>query len=496
MKIDCILTSVNINSLYIEFIPIFIKSWLKILPSVDIKIVLIANDIPEEYKIYDKYIILFTPIDDMKTAFISQYIRLLYPALLKYECGVLITDMDMIPTSRSYYYNSISNIQDDKFIYYRSSLPVPNELAMCYNIATPRIWKQVFNINNIDDIIIQLKNIYDTIKIEDPNHNLGYDWGTDQKVLFRKVMDWHSQTNNFIYLDDNHIGYRRLDRHRFQLNDNLKNAVTMGYFSDYHAFRPYSQYKEINDAIVNSIPDSLNSKIHFVTYGDDKYTNSKRRIADQADNMNIFDNIIVLNKNDLPDNLPDITKNVLNMPRGGGYWIWKPIIIKTLMDKINENDIIVYVDSGSTLNKSGIYRFNQYINMLSDLKSNKSMIRFKMNIPEYKYTSTQIFEHFKVHNKKNITDDGQYMATSFLIRKCRISETIINLWYKTAIESPLLFTDMFNNVNKNNEFVDNRHDQSIFSVITKIFANNVYTLDDETNPYNEHNPIYASRIRG
>jgi len=103
---------------------------------------------------------------------------------------------------------------------------------------------------------------------------------------------------------------------------------------------------------------------------------------------------------------------------------------------------------------------------------------------------------FKVHNKKNITDDGQYMATSFLIRKCRISETIINLWYKTAIESPLLFTDMFNNVNKNNEFVDNRHDQSIFSVITKIFANNVYTLDDETNPYNEHNPIYASRIRG
>jgi hypothetical protein len=88
------------------------------------------------------------------------------------------------------------------------------------------------------------------------------------------------------------------------------------------------------------------------------------------------------------------------------------------------------------------------------------------------------------------------MATAILIRKCRISDTIINLWYKTAIENPLLFTDNFNNLNKDKEFVDNRHDQSIFSVITKIFVNSVYTLDDETNPYNSNYPIYASRIKG
>ena len=73
---------------------------------------------------------------------------------------------------------------------------------------------------------------------------------------------------------------------------------------------------------------------------------------------------------------------------------------------------------------------------------------------------------------------------------------IINEWYNVAIEKPLLFTDFYNNIEKHNEFCDNRHDQSIFSVITKKYIDNVYTLQDETNPYNQIYPICASRIRG
>tara|TARA_B110000858_G_scaffold197484_1_gene259295 strand:- start:3230 stop:3397 length:168 start_codon:yes stop_codon:yes gene_type:complete len=47
MKLDCILTSVNENKLYLDFIPIFIKTWNKLYPNVDIKIILIAKSIPD-----------------------------------------------------------------------------------------------------------------------------------------------------------------------------------------------------------------------------------------------------------------------------------------------------------------------------------------------------------------------------------------------------------------------------------------------------------------
>ena len=36
MKLDSVLTAVNVNPIYIDFIPIFIKTWKKLYPTVDV----------------------------------------------------------------------------------------------------------------------------------------------------------------------------------------------------------------------------------------------------------------------------------------------------------------------------------------------------------------------------------------------------------------------------------------------------------------------------
>jgi hypothetical protein len=233
--------------------------------------------------------------------------------------------------------------------------------------------------------------------------------------------------------------------------------------------------------------------IYFLTYGDDKFKKSKDRIIKEVIDIQMFDKILIKSPIDLQPDLPDMTKKVLTLSRGGGYWIWKPIIIKSQLDLINEGDILVYADAGCHINKAGITRLYEYFTYLTNTKP---IIRFQMGAPEYKYTSSSIFKYFNVENDDNITKTGQYMATSFIILKNEISMKIINEWYNVAIEKPLLFTDFYNNIEKHNEFCDNRHDQSIFSVITKIYIDNVYTLEDETNPYNEKYPICAARIRG
>jgi hypothetical protein len=241
MKIDCVLTATNLNETYCEFIPIFIKTWKKLIPTVDVKIVLIADDIPLEYKEYNDNIILFKPIDNISTAFISQYIRLLYPALLQYNNGVIISDMDMLPLNSKYYINNVNNIDNDKFIYYRNVLLNDEEIAMCYNIATPKIWATIFNINNENDIINKLRMI----------NSEGINWSTDQKHLFKYVMEWNKLTNNLVILKDQDTGFRRLDRGRFILNEQLSELIKIGYFSDYHALRPHNKYKDINEYISN-----------------------------------------------------------------------------------------------------------------------------------------------------------------------------------------------------------------------------------------------------
>lgn len=244
MKLDCILTAVNENKLYLDFIPIFTKTWKKLYPNVDVKIILIAKQIPQEYIEYEQYIILFEPIENITTSFISQYIRLLYPCILNYENGLMITDMDMLPMNRSYYTENIKSFDNSKFIYFRGNVCMSHkEIAMCYNVATPNTWKEIFNIHNIDDIKDRLKIIYENNHIIQGHGNIG--WNIDQLHLYNYIQKWHNN-KNFICLIDKNTKYRRLDRNTFRLTPLIKRNIENGLYSDYHCHRPMKDFSEIN----------------------------------------------------------------------------------------------------------------------------------------------------------------------------------------------------------------------------------------------------------
>ena len=249
MYLDCVLTACDLNPLYLDFVPIFLKSWKTLLPNVDIKIILIANSIPKELKPFSNHFILFEPIEGMATAFIAQYIRILYPALLRYPNGILITDMDMMPMNSVYYTNNIRHLDDDKFVCYRQICSEIGEIPIMYNIAHHSIWREIFQIHTIPDIVARLNNIYSKINYEDKHGGGG--WFTDQKQLFSYVMKWHEQSKRFIKLNDIYTGLNRLDRiHLTNVTEDIKRRIKLGYYSDFHAHRPYKKYKKINDLVV------------------------------------------------------------------------------------------------------------------------------------------------------------------------------------------------------------------------------------------------------
>lgn len=248
MKLDCIVTAVNENELYIEFIPIFVKTWKKLYPDVDVKIILIAHAIPKEYEEYKDYIILFEPIENVLTSFTSQVIRLLYPCLLPYENGVMITDMDMLPMNRTYYTENIRAYDNDKFIYLRENVCFEyNEIAMCYNVATPTVWKDVFKIHSVDDIRTTIKNISLSRVIDGGHGKEG--WSIDQQLLYTTVLEWNNTTQNFVCLKESTTGYCRFDRLYFSMNDEIRDRIKNGVYSDYHCLRPMNEHRAMNEHI-------------------------------------------------------------------------------------------------------------------------------------------------------------------------------------------------------------------------------------------------------
>ena len=253
MKIDCVLTSCNLDPMYIDFVPIFIQAWNKLYPYIDVKIILIADKIPEKLIEYSNYLILFPYCTSISSAFISQYIRLLYPAILNYENGILITDIDIIPMNKTYFSKNIDPFFNDRFIIYRDVLIDDyKEVAMCYNVATKELWSEVSNINTIDDIKNRLLEVYSSIDYDDSKKHGGGNWNKDQTDLYNYLANYSKLNDNkVIILNDKSTGFRRLDRNTFQLTNELIAFINRGGFSDYHMYRPYNDYKEINDKIVS-----------------------------------------------------------------------------------------------------------------------------------------------------------------------------------------------------------------------------------------------------
>lgn len=243
MKIGTIVTATNLNPLYSDFIPMFIDAWKRLFPECDVVVLLIAEALPDYLEPYKHSIRIIQPIPEIHTAFHSQCIRLLYPQHIERDEGVLITDMDMIPLNRSYYEDPIKHIMADTFVTYRNN-SYPDELYMCYNVAHPSVWKQMFAGETLEE--------WYKLDHYDGNHG-GSGWNIDQRVLTKKFKE---HTGNRVILNDKITRYRRLcrsDNQVFRNTNELYSNIRSGMYSDYHCLRPYLDYKEMNDKIVSCL---------------------------------------------------------------------------------------------------------------------------------------------------------------------------------------------------------------------------------------------------
>lgn len=270
MLIDCVLTACNLNSDYTSCIPVFIKCWKTLLPNIDIKIVLISNDVPEQLVKYKNHIELFSPIDNVSDKFISQYVRLLYPATLSniYKNSVLITDIDMIPLSSSFFTESVKNITDDKFVSYRQIMEEYKEIAICYNVGTPNSYQKLFNLDsNVSSVKDRLYNRFKTVQYDDVHGGQG--WNTDQRDLYDVIT---ANNDMCVILSDVKTGFNRLNRD-LSLDTNVIMSVKNGVYTDYHMLKPYDKYKETIDLVSSLIYDNaINTYINKTNYLIDSFT--------------------------------------------------------------------------------------------------------------------------------------------------------------------------------------------------------------------------------
>tara|TARA_B100000700_G_C15019727_1_gene845086 strand:- start:315 stop:1139 length:825 start_codon:yes stop_codon:yes gene_type:complete len=224
---------------------------------------------------------------------------------------------------------------------------------------------------------------------------------------------------------------------------------------------------------------NLIMKIYFLTYGNKAFHYSKIHLCSLAKESGFYDGIISLKPSDLDKNFRLKFENILKEGRGSGYWIWKHEIINELLKKINKNDVILYCDAGSSINNGAKAkeRFSDYLNIIHDRDVDFLRFETEKQFMENQYTSKELFKATNIQGTSKIANTTQLQAGVMFYKKNDTNLEFFQEYKSILYNDPNLITDYYQK-NQKNTFIENRHDQSIFSILGKKY--NSYTLDNET----------------
>lgn len=203
----------------------------------------------------------------------------------------------------------------------------------------------------------------------------------------------------------------------------------------------------------------------FITFGagEQKYIDGGERLIKQAESTGYFDQIILYTDKDLKNDKEFWNQHsnfISKNKRGYGYWIWKSYLIKKTMETMKDGDILLYLDCGCEIGGSKELLIPNFFN---DVKKDK--IISARSCVEKEWCKMDLLLHFNMQDS-NLINTGQHIAGAIMFYICEKTKFIVDLWYNTCCDYHMI--DDSPSIEKNlNCFKENRHDQAIFSLITK-----------------------------
>ena len=212
-------------------------------------------------------------------------------------------------------------------------------------------------------------------------------------------------------------------------------------------------------------------KIYFTNYSDKNYTKQQNALNLLAKNANIFDDIVPYTSDFIKTtDFYSENKHILDQKRGGGFCLWKPYILLDLLNKIEDNDIIFYMDSADQ------FYFGIEVFLKNYMENHDIMITagfFKNGM----YTTKKCFELMGCNDEKYI-NFPQIEAGILCVKKTDFSIKIINEWLSFC-KNENIITDINNSSNNYEDFIDNRYDQSILTNL--VIKYNIPTTNEIRN---------------
>ncbi len=197
-------------------------------------------------------------------------------------------------------------------------------------------------------------------------------------------------------------------------------------------------------------------------YADKKFRRAQRLNSKTARQWGA-DRVIEYTAEDIDAAFRAANKEILDNPRGGGYYLWKPYVFYRGYQELQDGDYLIYTDAGSIY----VDAIQKLIDCMEKEQVNLMLFSLQNEMLERKYTKRDAFILTGCDEEK-YADTPQSIGGYMVCKKSPEVEDFFQevLSYAQDIR---IISDRPNTMGKENypDFVDHRHDQSVISLISK-----------------------------
>lgn len=176
-------------------------------------------------------------------------------------------------------------------------------------------------------------------------------------------------------------------------------------------------------------------------------------------------------------------KEILELPRGAGYWLWKPYFILKTMNELPDNSIIFYLDSGVFFKKP----ITKILELLK--KYDMVLVGYGKPIPLGHQLKKEAYQALPLPVTPDILMQQALWGTFLFIKNTKETREFISKWLKACENKDALTDTPLDPKNQIPHFGAHLHDQALLSALLAMYPENKFIIPRDVlrKTYGIHN---------
>jgi hypothetical protein len=222
---------------------------------------------------------------------------------------------------------------------------------------------------------------------------------------------------------------------------------------------------------------NIQNKKILINYADGGFYESQINNSHSA-LMAGFNIVYQMHRENIDADFYEQNREILECPRGAGYWIWKYYFQDKILSTMTEEDILMYCDSGSNFIRSAEPLFQAVrsdpMGLICFLTPDRPTYHLEKMWTKKAVLSCLGVDGLSSPERMQILNTPQIQAGFRIMRGTQFVKDFTKKCLEYACKKELVDDTL--SQNEDSDFKEHRHDQSIWSVMCKLHS--VTCMDD------------------